>query len=147
MAVPVKAIPRIRKALRLYKVSSVITGVFLLLLVVMMVLRYGFHVDIELGGPQGFLALVPKEQIVGINLSIGILAAHGWFYLLYIFADFQLWSTLRWSFWRFVLIALGGVIPFLSFVAEHHYAKIARAELAALEAQGTKIPTVEASHQ
>jgi integral membrane protein len=147
MAVSPKAIPRIRKALRLYKVSSVITGVFLLLLVVMMVLRYGFHVDIELGGPQGFLALVPKEQIIGINLSIGILAAHGWFYLLYIFADFQLWSTLRWSFWRFVLIALGGVIPFLSFVAEHHYAKIARAELAALEAQGSQTETVEASHQ
>jgi len=138
MALSPKAIPRIRKALRLYKVSSVITGVFLLLLVLMMVLRYGFHVDIELGGPQGFLALVPKEQIVGLNLSIGILAAHGWFYLLYIFADFQLWSTLRWSFWRFVLIALGGVVPFLSF---------ARAELAALEAQGSRTETVEASHQ
>jgi len=147
MALSPKAIPRIRKALRLYKVSSVITGVFLLLLVLMMVLRYGFHVDIELGGPQGFLALVPKEQIVGLNLSIGILAAHGWFYLLYIFADFQLWSTLRWSFWRFVLIALGGVVPFLSFVAEHHYARIARAELAALEAQGSRTETVEASHQ
>jgi len=147
MALSPKAIPRIRKALRLYKVSSVITGVFLLLLVLMMVLRYGFHVDIELGGPQGFLALVPKEQIVGLNLSIGILAAHGWFYLLYIFADFQLWSTLRWSFWRFVLIALGGVVPFLSFVAEHHYARLARAELAALEAQGSRTETVEASHQ
>ena len=147
MALSPKAIPRIRKALRLYKVSSVITGVFLLLLVLMMVLRYGFHVDIELGGPQGFLALVPKEQIVGLNLSIGILAAHGWFYLLYIFADFQLWSTLRWSFWRFVLIALGGVVPFLSFIAEHYYARLARAELAALEAQGSRTETVEASHQ
>ena len=44
-------LPRIRSALRLYRVTSVVTGVFLLLLVLMMVTRYGFGVDIEMNGP------------------------------------------------------------------------------------------------
>ena len=64
-------VTRIRRAVAVYKVSSIITGTFLLLLVLMMVLRYGLGVDIELGGPFGFLYLQPKEQIVAINLSTG----------------------------------------------------------------------------
>lgn len=146
--------PRIRGALRLYKVSSFITGVFLLLLVLMMVFRYGFGVDIEMGGPQGFLALQQKDLITGINLSTAILVVHGWFYVLYLFADFRLWSLLRWPFSRFLLIALGGVIPFLSFIAEHFYHRLGLRELAALEQQaqptaptGENIETVEASHE
>ena len=54
-------IPRIRTVLAVYRVSAIITGVFLLLLVLMMVFRYGFGVDIELGGPFGFLALTPAR--------------------------------------------------------------------------------------
>ena len=50
-------VPRIRTVLAVYRVSAIVTGVFLLLLVLMMVFRYGFGVDIELGGPFGFLAL------------------------------------------------------------------------------------------
>ncbi|MCU1544211.1 MAG: hypothetical protein JWM50_2076 [Microbacteriaceae bacterium] len=111
-------IPRIWSALRLYRVTSIVTGVFLLLLVLMMVLRYGFLVDIELNGPEGFLALTPKEMITGVNLSTAILIAHGWFYVVYLFSDFRLWSLMRWTFSRFIIIALGGVVPFLSFIVE-----------------------------
>jgi integral membrane protein len=111
-------IPRIRTALAVYRVSAIITGVFLLLLVVMMVFRYGFGVDIELGGPFGFLALTPKEQITGINLSTVILITHGWLYVLYLACDFVLWRLVRFSFGRFVFIALGGIVPFLSFYFE-----------------------------
>lgn len=111
-------LPRIKKALRLYRVTSIVTGTFLLLLVLMMVTRYGFGVDIEMNGPYGFLALTPKEQILGTNISTVILILHGWFYVAYLYSDFHLWSLMRWSFSRFILIALGGVIPFLSFIVE-----------------------------
>lgn len=111
-------VPRLRTALKVYRVSAAITGVFLLLLVVMMVLRYGFHVDIEMGGPFGFLALTAKEQVTAFNVSIAILAAHGWFYVLYLACDFVMWRLARYSFAQFLLIALAGVVPFLSFYFE-----------------------------
>jgi len=111
--------PRIRGALKLYKVTSIITGSFLLLLCLMMLFRYGFGVDIELGGPFGFLALTPKEQITGINLSTVILIVHGWLYVLYLYSDFRLWSLARWPFWKFLVVASGGVIPVSSFIIEH----------------------------
>lgn len=111
-------IPRLRTALRVYRVSAAITGTFLLLLVVMMVLRYGFGVDIELGGPFGFLALTPKDQITAINLSLVILTVHGWLYVLYLACDFIMWRLARYSFGRFLFIALGGIVPFLSYYFE-----------------------------
>jgi integral membrane protein len=126
-------LPKIWSALRLYRVTSIITGTFLLLLVLMMVLRYGFLVDIELNGPEGFLALTPKEMISGINLSTIILIVHGWFYVVYLFSDFRLWSLMRWTFPRFILIALGGVVPFLSFIVERRIHAQTVAELETLQ--------------
>jgi integral membrane protein len=130
-------VPRIRRTVSVYKVSSYITGTFLLLLCLMMVLRYGLGVDIELLGPYGFLALTPKELIVGVNLSTLILIAHGWFYVLYVGTDFVLWRLTRWSFGRFLFIALGGVIPLLSFFLERRVPRDAYAAIAHLE----KAPT------
>ena len=63
-------IPLIRRTLAVYKVSSIITGIFLLGLVVMMVTRYGLGSDIELNGPSGFIALSPVDTLTGFNLSI-----------------------------------------------------------------------------
>ena len=126
-------IPRIRRTVSVYKVSSIITGSFLLLLVLMMVLRYGFGVDIELLGPYGFLALTPKELIAGINLSTVILIVHGWLYVLYLACDFLLWRFTRWSFGRFLLIALGGIVPLLSFVFEFSVPRWVRGVLASAD--------------
>jgi integral membrane protein len=126
-------LPRIRNALRLYRVTSIVTGTFLLLLVLMMVFRYGFGVDIEMNGPYGFLALTPKDLIQGVNLSTIILIVHGWFYVVYLYSDFRLWSLMRWTFSRFILIALGGVIPFLSFIVERRVHAQTVAELDALQ--------------
>jgi integral membrane protein len=128
-------IPRIRKALKVYKVSSIITGSFLLLLVTMMVLRYIFLVDIELNGPEGFLALTYKENIVGINLSIVILSVHGWLYVLYLGTDFVLWRLVGYSFGRFLFIALGGIIPLLSYFFESRVPKMVEARIAEVEAR------------
>ncbi|TQL45067.1 integral membrane protein [Homoserinimonas aerilata] len=123
-------IPRIRKTLSVYKVSSYITGTFLLLLCLMMVTRYGFGVDIEMGGPDGFLALTPKDLITGVNLSTVILIVHGWFYVLYVGCDFVLWRLMRFSFGRFLFIALGGIIPLLSFFLERSVPRRVEAALA-----------------
>lgn len=126
-------IPRIRKTVSVYKVSAIVTGSFLLLLCLMMVFRYGFGDDIELGGPNGFLALTPKEAIVGVNLSTIILIVHGWLYVLYLGCDFMLWRLMGWSFGRFLLIALGGIVPLLSFYFERSVPRRVRAELAVAE--------------
>ena len=126
--------PRLRSALGLYKVTSIITGSFLLLLCLMMLFRYGFGVDIELGGPYGFLALTPKDLITGVNLSTVILIVHGWLYVLYLYSDFRLWSIARWPFTRFLFVALGGVIPFSSFFIEKRIHRQTTALLDELEA-------------
>jgi integral membrane protein len=127
-------VPRIRRTLAVYKVSSIITGTFLLLLCLMMVLRYGLGVDIELNGAYGFLALTPKELITGVNLSMFILIVHGWLYVLYLGCDFLLWRYLRWSFGRFLFIALGGIIPLLSFFLEQRVPRLAEERMRPLTA-------------
>ncbi len=138
-------IPRIRTALKVYKVSSIITGSFLLLLVLMMVFRYIFLVDIELGGPSGFLALTYKENLVGINLSIVILAVHGWLYVLYLGTDFVLWRLTGYSFGRFLFIALGGIIPLLSYFFESRVPRMVEARIAAVEGRAPAAATSKAS--
>ena len=51
--------PRIRRALSIYKVTSVITGVMLLLLCAVMVMKYAFGVQLHLFTPDGFAKFAP----------------------------------------------------------------------------------------
>jgi hypothetical protein len=151
-------IPKIPGALKLYRVTSYITGIMLLLLVVEMIVKYGMGHSLYAFSGYGPLAFVPYDATGritppnGIDLSTGILIAHGWLYVLYLFADFRLWSLMRLSFTKFVQIALGGVIPFMSFIVEHIISKQVKAYLASREstapAAGTNAgtPNVEASH-
>jgi integral membrane protein len=111
----------VHKVLSVYRVSAIVTGVFLLLLCAMMVLRYGLGVDIEMGGPFGFLALQPRSLITAIDLSTAILIVHGWLYVVYLACDFLLWRFMRFSFGRFLFFALGGIIPLLSFYFEFRF--------------------------
>jgi len=137
-------IPLIRRTLAVYKVSSIITGIFLLGLVVMMVTRYGLGSDIELNGPSGFIALSPVDTLTGFNLSIFLLAVHGWLYVLYLACDFVLWRVLRWPFWRFLWIAMGGIIPFLSFFFERQVPRQVEAVIAELSPEDAR-PVAEGS--
>lgn len=140
--------PRIRSALTFYRVCSIITGTFLLALCAEMLLKYTpIGVELELGGPQGFLALVPAGSVKAVNLSTGILIVHGWFYVVYLFSCFQLWSRMRWTFTRFILLALGGVVPLLSYFLEGRIAREVLAYLTGREATAVTQPPVEASHQ
>jgi integral membrane protein len=134
-------IPQIRKVLKFYRVSSYITGVFLLLLMITWGIRrlpfLGF--DLWLLGPNGFLTLesygVEGEGLptTGLNLTVWILIIHGWLYVVYLIADFRVWTLMRWPVTRFLFIALGGIVPFLSFYTEAKFARLAKEELAELE--------------
>jgi len=68
-----------------------------------------------------------------LNLTVLILIVHGWLYVVYLLADFRLWTLMRWPFTRFLIIGAGGVVPFLSFYTEAKYAKLAREQLRELE--------------
>jgi integral membrane protein len=134
-------IPQIRKVLKFYRVSSYITGVFLLLLMITWGIRrlpfLGF--DLWLLGPNGFLTLesygVEGEGLptTGLNLTVWILIIHGWLYVVYLIADFRVWTLMRWPVTRFLFIALGGIVPFLSFYTEAKFARLANEEIAELE--------------
>ena len=146
--------PAIRGALKFYQIASVITGVMLLLLVTEMILKYTpIHLELFAGGSGGFLWFAPvvegpnghESTGDGFNLSLGILVAHGWFYVVYLFSCFRVWSLMRWPFRRFVFLALGGVVPFLSFILEVRTARRVRAYLAEREAAqaAAPVPTPE----
>lgn len=136
-------IEQIKKVLKLFSVSSYITGIFLMLLMITWGIRrlpfLGY--DLWLMGPNGFITFeqygVEGEGLpdVGVNLTVAILIVHGWLYVLYLFADFRLWTLMRWSFFRFLIIAAGGVVPLLSFFTESYYAKLARKQLSEIEGQ------------
>lgn len=153
---PPQDLPQIRRALLFYQITSVITGIGLLLLVAEMVLKYTpLHVELFAGGSGGFLhfataipgpGCTPTSMLTpwvggceivstgdGINLSLAILIAHGWFYVVYLFACFRMWSLMRWRFGRFLLLAGGGVIPLLSFIMEVFVARDVKAYLAERE--------------
>jgi integral membrane protein len=111
-------IPKIPRALKFYQVMSFITGSFLLLLVVEMIVRYGFGYYVELAGPYGFVWLVPHEEITAVNLSIVVVTIHGWLYVVYLISSYLLWTYMRWTFGRLFVLALGGIVPVLSFILE-----------------------------
>ena len=127
---------QIRSAAKVYKVLAYATGVMLLLVVVEMVAKYAYGAEIVLGGTTadgaantfGFLPADSFEG--GFNLSTAVLIVHGWMYVAYLIADFRLWSLMRWPFTRFVTIALGGVVPALSFIMEAKVHKEVERELA-----------------
>lgn len=131
----IEDVPRVRMLLRIFRVSAIITGVLLLGLCLMMVFRYGFGVDIEVGGPFGLVALVPPKEITAVNFSTLELITHGWLYVLYLGLDFLLWRMVRFSFGRFLWFALGGVIPFLSFYFEFRIPAYIKGRIAQTEAR------------
>jgi integral membrane protein len=113
-------------ALTWYRIAAYITGILLLLLTVEMIAKYGYGTEVEAMGSQGFLAFVPTGTVEAVNLSSAILIAHGWFYVVYLFTCFRVWSIIRWPLWRFGWLASGGLFPFLSFVIEHQATRVVR---------------------
>lgn len=102
---PASTAPSTRSAFTRFKVMAFVTGSFLLLLCVEMLLKYVLKVD----WVDSVLGWVPF--------------VHGWIYLIYAVTCLQLWSQARWSFGRLVVMVAGGVVPVLSFVVEGRAAR------------------------
>lgn len=124
--------------LRLFTVASRVTGIFLLLITILYSIRLATLHELWALGPNGFLSLenyaLDAEGFkiglptTGLDLTMISLIVHGWLYVLYLYAAFRIWTETRWSFLRFVIIAAGGVVPFLSFFTERHYGALAKGE-------------------
>lgn len=91
-------------ALKRYRVAAWITGVMLLALVVEMILVYVVQIPDD---AKAYIAWIPF--------------VHGIIYMVYLVTVLDAWSRLRWGFGRLVVLVLAGVVPVLSFIAEHKY--------------------------
>ncbi len=127
----VKNVEKLPGQLSFYRFAAWVTGLLLLALAVEMVAKYGFGREVEMLGPDGFLTLTPTGEVEGINVSRATVIAHGWFYVVYLFASFRVWSNIRWPFWRFLWLASGGLFPVFSFVIEHFATRAIRREIVA----------------
>jgi integral membrane protein len=99
--------PRVGGALTRYRVMAIITGSFLIAVFAGFILKPILHVE---------------EGSTFDALTTFIAIAHGWIYMVYLAATIHLWLLMRWGFGRLVVMALGGIVPFLSFALERRYA-------------------------
>lgn len=88
---------RVRTALPIFRVMAVLVGLGLLLLVLEMILKYGFD------NPVLAWWQIP----------------HGFLYMIYLGAVANLGFAARWTLGKMVGVMLAGVVPFLSFWVEH----------------------------
>lgn len=91
-----------RGALRRYQVMAIVTGVFLLILTVAVVIKY----TLWSGSAQA-------DSVVAVIGPI-----HGFIYMAYLITCGDLWTRARWGWGRLATLILGGVVPALSFVVE-----------------------------
>lgn len=128
---------QIRSAQRLYKFTAWLTGIFLLLLVVQMIVKYGFGYEMFAGGTaedgsEFIVGFYHRDSVLeGVNISLLVLIVHGWLYVAYLLGCFRLWAMMRWGGVRLLAMAGGGVVPFLSFIVEKRVNKEVERELVA----------------
>lgn len=111
-----------RGAFNRYRVMAFVTGAFLLLLTLEMLMKY------VLRGGDAFL---------GAWVAI----VHGWIYVVYLITVFQLWSFMRWDFGRMALLVGAGLVPVLSFVMEPRAKRWFDAELPGRVEMSVKLAT------
>ncbi|MBF4553990.1 DUF3817 domain-containing protein [Corynebacterium suicordis] len=90
---------RVAKSLKYYSIAAIITGIWLLVLVVEMSLKYLILDD----APSWF-------QFIG--------QAHGLFFIIYCIACLDLGTKARWEPAKWLTTILAGVVPLLSFYVE-----------------------------
>nr|WP_120491184.1 DUF3817 domain-containing protein [Corynebacterium lactis] len=93
---------RVKKALTFFSVTAYFTGVMLLILCGEMIYKYGILADSE-AAPGWFFY---TAQL------------HGGAYMLFLIAIVNLGTKARWEPGKWIVTALGGVVPFLSFIVE-----------------------------
>ena len=106
-------VPGIKGALLRYRVMAWIVGVLLVVLVVI-----GMPLK-DVGG---------NDAVV---VATGV--PHGWLYMVLLITAYDLGRRVKWPWGRLLLIALGGTVPFMSFVAEFYATRDVKRRLAVLE--------------
>ncbi|WP_028850998.1 DUF3817 domain-containing protein [Thermocrispum municipale] len=89
--------PNVLAALKRFRVAAIATGIGLLILVTVMVIRYGWD------NPTPSQVWSPM---------------HGALYMIYIALAVDLAIKARWSIKGILLVLLAGCVPFVSFIAE-----------------------------
>lgn len=103
--------PGVPAALTRYRIIALVVGCgAVILFFVGMPLRYGAHISI---------------------VSSIIDPLHGFLYMLFLVATFDLARRLDWPYGRMLVTMLCGTIPIVAFYAEHRTTKLVRAQLAA----------------
>lgn len=102
-----------RSRLTFFKVMAFTVGIGLLLLVLEIVLSYGF----DMKGEDNPLSWWPQP--------------HGFIYMAYLLATALLGFKVGWSLPKMVLVMLAGCVPFLSFWVERRVAREVESGLAA----------------
>lgn len=92
---------RVRTALTLFSVTAWVTGVFLILLVVRMVMEYALDMSIP-------------------SWATWVAILHGWAYMIYLLATLNLGLKARWKPVVWFTTAISGVVPLLSFFVENN---------------------------
>lgn len=90
---------RVRTALNIFSVTAWITGVFLILLVIRMIMEYLLKVDLP-------------------TWATMVAIFHGWAYMAYLLATLNLGLKARWKPVVWFTTAISGVVPLLSFFIE-----------------------------
>ncbi len=103
---------KVRGALARYRVLAIVTGTFLLLVTAGVILKY--------------VAGVENPTIDSVTSWIAIV--HGWIFIVYLVTCVHVWILKKWGLGRLVTMALGGIVPFLSFVVERRIAREVAAE-------------------
>ena len=106
-------VPWIKSALLRYRLMAWIVGVLLVVLVV-------------IG--------MPLKYFGGNDLVVTVVGSpHGWLYMILLITAYDLGRRVKWPWMRLLLIALGGTVPFMSFVAEYYATKDVKHRLAAVQ--------------
>ena len=95
-------------ALLRFRVLALTVGSLLLLLCTGLVLKYGYDRP---------------------GLAEGVSQVHGLSFILYLVALYDLGRRMGWPWQRLLVLALAGVVPFLSFVAERGVVREVRARV------------------
>ena len=98
----------VRGALLRFRVMAFVVGITLLLFCVAIIRKYAFDAG--------------SDTIIA--------QAHGFLFMIYALLSLDLAFRMRWGVGRIVFMVIAGMVPFLSFVAEHKVSGWVRAETA-----------------
>ncbi len=118
----------LNSSLTRYRVLAYLTGVFLLLLTlhVLVHAQQAYSLDVPWSEAHGLGKWIP-------GADAWIPATHGWLYLVYVVASIDLWMRTRLPAGRMALVVLAGTVPAMSFLAERWVTAKIRPMIAAVQ--------------